>query len=112
MSILNQIRAAAATAEPLKATRSHRDGHTPYGVATILNEVLIAEGLAGDKPVAPQMMYNYTKNGQIDGVKHPSTTGVTFTDEQVIAFCARYVARVRKDRGIVTPAPKPEVTKK
>lgn len=40
--------------------------HTPYSIAKVLNEKLTEAGL---KNVPPQMMYNYAKNGLINGVK-------------------------------------------
>jgi hypothetical protein len=47
-------------------TRGAAEGFTAYMVATIVNEELRKLGL---EEIRPQMMYNYDKNGLINGAK-------------------------------------------
>lgn len=94
-SITEQIRAQAATAEPLKSA-SKGDGYTPYAIGTLINETLKELGYEG-KPVQPQRMYNYAKSGQINGVKRENGSDERYTEAEAIAFVARFLKRNHAD---------------
>ena len=65
--------------------------YTPYGVAKLLNDTFTANGI--DRTVPPQMIYNYTKNGMINGTKYPKTAGVTFDEDTVKAWIIKYIEK-------------------
>lgn len=65
--------------------------NSPYAVAKKLNETFAQYNI--DRQVAPQMMYNYAKNGLIDGQKRSSLKDVKFSDETVAAFIAKYMLK-------------------
>lgn len=62
-------------------------GYTPYAVAQIINDTFVE--LGSDKSIRPQMMYNYARNGLINGVKGSKL----YTAEEVGAFVIRYVSK-------------------
>lgn len=65
--------------------------YSAYAVHTVLNEILVANGL---EKVRPQMMYNYARNGLIvPGEKIFGTTLRTFTQSEVCEFLIRYCVR-------------------
>jgi hypothetical protein len=84
---INKIVELSETIE-IDETESLGEGTTPYGVWKVLTEVLRKVGIPTDK-VTPQMMYNYAKNGRIDGKKGSKR----YSDETVEAFVAKFVAR-------------------
>lgn len=63
------------------------DGYTSYGIAKILNETLAKVGITTAVP--PQMIYNYAKNGRVNGVKGAKR----FTEDEVMQFVAKEVAK-------------------
>lgn len=65
--------------------------NSPYAVAKKLNDLFQAFGI--DRTVPPQMMYNYAKNGLIDGTKRSSLKDVKFSDETVQAFLTKYMLK-------------------
>lgn len=65
--------------------------NSPYAVAKKLNDLFKAFGI--DRTVPPQMMYNYARNGLIDGTKRQSLKNVKFSDETVQAFLTKYFAK-------------------
>jgi len=65
--------------------------YSAYGVHTVLNQVLVANGL--DK-IRSQMMYNYARNGLIvPGEKIFGATLREFTKSEVMEFVIRYCTR-------------------
>lgn len=81
------------TAEQLEIVRTEIGEGTvsAYGIAKILNRVLVANG---SKEIRPQMMYNYAKNGLIvRGEKVAGETLREFTSEEVAEFVCRFVLR-------------------
>jgi len=86
-------------------TRGNAEGFTAYMVATIVNEELRKRGL---EEIRPQMMYNYDKNGLINGTKGQNgqerngTFG--YTTEEVIAFANKF-ASMREAKGRKAPVP-------
>jgi hypothetical protein len=67
------------------------ESYTAYGISTVLNKVLVADGR---EKVQSQRMYNYARNGLI--VKGEKITGVTlreFTKAEVAMFIIRYCLR-------------------
>lgn len=67
------------------------DEYTAYQIHSVLNQVLVANGL--DK-IRPQMMYNYARNGLIvQGVKIFGQSLRTFTKSEVAEFIIRYSHR-------------------
>lgn len=78
------------------------DLYTSYGISTVLNQILVANG--SDK-IRPQMMYNYARNGLI--VKGEKIFGASlrdFTTNEVMEFLIRYCVR----NGIVIKFVAPE----
>jgi hypothetical protein len=67
------------------------DEYSAYAVHTVLNQILVANGL---EKVRPQMMYNYARNGLIvSGEKIFGATLRTFTPVEVMEFLIRYCVR-------------------
>jgi len=67
------------------------DQYSAYAVHTVLNVILVANGL---EKVRPQMMYNYARNGLIvSGEKIFGATLRTFTAVEVMEFLIRYCVR-------------------
>lgn len=65
--------------------------YSAYGVHTVLNQILVANGL--DK-VRPQMMYNYLRNGLlVKGQKIFGQTLRNVTSDEVVEFIIRYAVR-------------------
>lgn len=64
------------------------DANSPYQIAKVLNELFVQ--LEIDRTVPPQMMYNYSKNGLIDGTKRQSQKDVKFSYETTVAFLTKY----------------------
>jgi len=76
--------------------------YSAYGVHTVLNQILVANGL--DK-VRPQMMYNYLRNGLlVRGQKIYGQTLRSLTAAEVEEFLIRYC--VRNDIEIKVGEPK------
>ena len=71
------------------------DGYTPYQVWKIVVETMEVMSLPTSK-ITSQMMYNYAKNGSIDGQKYESTKGVRFSEDTVKYFVAKFVAKQAK----------------
>lgn len=85
-------------------TRGEHEGFTAYMIATIVNEELAAKGL---EQIRPQMMYNYSKNGLINGVKNQHAVR-GYTTPEVVEFVNRFVA-MRAAKGTkTTPTPEPQ----
>lgn len=76
-----------ALSETVEVEDVETEGTTAYGISKVVNEVL--EAVGSDKTFAPQMFYNYAKNGKINGVKGTKR----FSDDEVENFVARFVAR-------------------
>lgn len=73
------------------------DGVTPYGISVLINKLLDKYGLSGKIVVNPQMMYNYAKNGRINGQK-----GVKrFTSAEAEVFIAKFVKTILIRNGIM-----------
>lgn len=68
-------------------------GYTPYAIAKALNEVLKGFGVEPERFVAPQMLYQYSKNGRINGTKAEKGGAVRYTQDEVESFIAKFVAR-------------------
>lgn len=58
---------------------------TAYKIHTIINGTFKVVGF--EKQVPPQMMYNYSRNGMINGVKNVKQ----YTREEVTKFVIKYV---------------------
>jgi hypothetical protein len=61
---------------------------TAYKIHKVVNAVF--EVHAFDKKVPPQMMYNYAKNGMINGIKNMKQT---YTKDEVTAFVIKYTQK-------------------
>jgi hypothetical protein len=89
-------------------TRGEHEGFTAYMVATIVNVELANRGL---EEIRPQMMYNYDKNGLINGTKGQNALEregkLGYTTEEVIAFANKF-ADMRQAKAANAPAPKVE----
>lgn len=82
--------------------RGAAEGFTPYMVARIVNEALKENGL---EQIIPQMMYNYDRNGLINGTKAQNQQR-GYTTEEVIKFVEKFVAmRIAKGRKVQTTEP-------
>jgi hypothetical protein len=68
-----------------------QDGGSPYGLIISANKVFKA--LGWDKQLPTQYGYSATKTGAVDGEKHPTTAGVTFTRAQGLAWVTKYVIK-------------------
>ena len=68
-----------------------QDGGSPYALIKSVNRTL--KTLGSEKELPTQMGYAYTKNGAIDGVKHPKTTGVRFSRKQGLEWAAKYISK-------------------
>jgi hypothetical protein len=69
-------------------SRIENEGATAYQIATLLNVQLEAHGF---KPVRPQMIYNYDRNGMVvKGVKDVTKTR-RFSMTEVTEFIDRFV---------------------
>jgi hypothetical protein len=67
------------------------ESYTQFGVATVLNQILVANGR--DK-IRPQMMYNYSRNGLlVAGQKIFGASLRKITSEEVMEFLIRYCTR-------------------
>jgi hypothetical protein len=65
---------------------------TAYGIHTVLNKIFAHYNLP---KIAPQLMYNYARNGLIvkgESVKKNTYTPRTYTKDEVLAFVAKYAA--------------------
>lgn len=62
---------------------------TPYRITQILQDVLGKYGLSGKVKVSPQMIYNYSRNGRINGIKGSHR----YSYEDVMKFVAKFVKR-------------------
>lgn len=79
-------------------TRGAHEGFTPYMVATLINVELAQRGL---EIIRPQMMYNYDKNGLINGTKNQNADRGYTTDE-VKAFVEKFAnMRQAKAKAVV-----------
>jgi hypothetical protein len=91
---INKILKASETAQPLPTARRREAGAdgiwTAYAIHHVINDALAQlDATKFDvKPVAPQAMYGYRKAGRINGVKGADT----FTEAEVSAFVARFIA--------------------
>jgi hypothetical protein len=94
MTIITDILAAATNAKPLDVTvRGSKDGtYTAYGVHSLINQTL--KSLGSDLTVSPQTLYGYARTGLINGKKVEKVAGVRFTEDEAVAFVARYVKAV------------------
>lgn len=76
------------------------EGHTAYGVYTVAKTVFEKLNVPfvnrEGNEIKSQVFYNYGKNGSIDGVKHASLKGVTFTDADVEMFVAKMIAKAAR----------------
>src|ERR1700755_2256881 len=99
----NRILALAETVE----CDQDSNGSTAFGVATVANQVFEELGL--DVSFKPQYMYNESRNGKIDGVKHAAGEKVRFTDEQVELYVAKLVAKHTGSGKAETEMPPAEV---
>lgn len=81
-------------------TRGAVEGLTPYQIATLINAKLVAVGL---EAIRPQMMYNYDKNGLINGTKKSNAVR-PYTIEEAVPFVEKYVAKriVKEQNKTVT----------
>jgi hypothetical protein len=88
MSInVDRIVALAETVEVVDET----EGYTGYGIAKVINDTLKQLGVAAE--VTPHAVYNDSRNGRIDGVKHVAGEKVRYTEEQVTLYAAKFVAK-------------------
>jgi hypothetical protein len=85
------------TAEQHKAYVELLDGivieesYSAYGVHTVLNRIMVANGL---DTVRPQMMYNYLRNGLlVRGEKIFGETLREVTKQEAVEFIIRYCVR-------------------
>jgi len=79
--------------------------YSAYGIHTVLNQVLVANGL--DK-IRPQMMYNYARNGLIvKGAKIFGQSLRNFTKDEVAEFIVRYSHRNGVEVKVGQPAADP-----
>lgn len=67
--------------------RGEHEGWTPYMISRIVNEALTARGL---DEIPSQMMYNYDKNGLINGTKKQNEVR-GYTTAEAEAFRDRFV---------------------
>jgi oligoribonuclease (3'-5' exoribonuclease) len=82
--------------------RGTHEGFTAYMVATLVNAELVNRGL---EEIRPQMMYNYSKNGLINGVKNQHVER-GYTMAEVVAFVEKFATmRQNKAAGQVPAAP-------
>jgi hypothetical protein len=86
-------------------TRGEAEGFTAYMVATIVNVELGNRGL---EEIRPQMMYNYDRNGLINGTKGQNgqerNGKFGYTTPEVIAFANKF-ADMREAKGRKAPVP-------
>lgn len=61
---------------------------TCYQVHNVLNSAFAV--LGSSKTIRPQMMYNYSSNGLINGIKAPKQK---FTPAEVIKFATKFVTK-------------------
>lgn len=81
---------ASAAREKILPLLTEKD-YSAYGVHSVLNLILTANGL---EKVRPQMMYNYARNGLIvRGEKIFGTSLRHFTPSEVCEFLIRYCHR-------------------
>jgi hypothetical protein len=69
------------------ATPTDTEEFTSYQVHSVLNKVLEIVGL--EYRVRPQMMYNYSKNGLISGIKGQKR----YDRDQVLRFVEKFVSK-------------------
>jgi len=81
--------------------RGAHEGFTPYQIATLINVQLTAAGIA---EIRPQMMYNYDRNGLINGTKGQAKDRY-YTTAETEAFVNKYVAKAIAKAQAATPAP-------
>lgn len=75
--------------------RGENEGFTPYMIATLINLELASKDL---EQIRPQMMYNYDRNGVINGTKRQNDER-GYTTNEVLEFINRFVAmRVAKGK--------------
>lgn len=84
-------------------TRGAYEGFTPYMIATLINIELAKRGL---EEIRPQMMYNYDKNGIINGVK-AQNKGRGYTTVEVNTFVTRFVEMRAKKAASATKVTTP-----
>jgi hypothetical protein len=88
IEITEQVRQAYLTSLQEVLTETE---YSAYGVATVLNKVLAANGR---NPIRPQMMYNYLRNGLlVSGQKIFGETLRPLTASEVAEFLIRYATR-------------------
>jgi hypothetical protein len=84
-------------------TRGEHEGFTAYMVATIVNVELDRRGL---EQIRPQMMYNYDKNGLINGTKGQNKENrdgkFGYTTAEVVAFAEKF-GNMREAKGRKVP---------
>lgn len=78
-----------ALSETVEIEEVETDGITPYGVWKITKEVFGKVGI--EFTLAPQMFYNYAKNGKINGVKGTKR----YSEDEVEIFVAKMIASNR-----------------
>lgn len=66
-----------------------KEVYTPYALAKVVNEIVVRQLRIREKELPPQMFYNYSKNGMLDGVKGSKQ----ISRENAIAFTKKYVLR-------------------
>lgn len=84
--------------------RGEAEGFTAYMVATIVNVELTARGL---DEIRPQMMYNYDRNGLINGQKGQNglerNGKLGYTTPEVVAFANKFADMRQKKAAAATP---------
>jgi hypothetical protein len=99
MSLIDKILAEADTAKPLEETsRRVQNGYSCYAIAGVINRTL--QELGSDQSVTAQAVYGYGRNGAINGVAYAKGEAPRYSESEVVAFVARYVATFVKDAPI------------
>lgn len=90
---INALAAQAETAEPIQSrsrTDYQTEGFTPYAIWKLIGEVL--DNLGRPELKGPsQELYNYSKQGRINGRK-PEADKPRYTQDEVEKFIPRFVA--------------------
>jgi hypothetical protein len=82
--------------------RGIAEGFLPYSIARLINDQLEK---AGFEQIRPQMMYNYDRNGLINGTKAQNSVR-PYTLDETNKFVTKFVAmRIAKGRKVQTIAP-------
>jgi len=80
--------------------RGQHEGFTPYMIATLINSELAGLGL---DEIRPQMMYNYDKNGLINGTKKQNAER-PYTADEAVAFVHKFVTMRSNKAKAAEPA--------